>query len=388
MNKSGGDGSGTSNASSKDQTHLGGILASEVPAIFRTFFALYREAEFTPEGIICGVCKESMAGKTVRNAAGSLRTKLRNHLGRSPLHCRSFKNEEQLTPALRDLFKGMESLARNVKRQKAITPALLRHLLVGTHPSVVNSAGNHAADLIIGAFFFAMRACKYVKIPDKGKTKLITLGCVEFFTMSRAELDHLDPNLIAKAHYVRVVFVDQKNGDKFDKRTQTQTKDPQLCPVLRFGRAVQRVLKFIPGANDKTPLCATNGKTKTKAPSITVASTLILLRETCKIHGGKAKFGFDPLEIGNKSLRSGAAMGLFLQRCSPTKIMMLGRWKSRAFLDYIQPQILAWSSCFSEDMIVLENFFELFSNKDKVQDIRGTYFNGDRTLIPGLNLDF
>jgi hypothetical protein len=165
-------------------------------------------------------------------------------------------------------------------------------------------------------------------------------GCVEFFTKSRAEVDHLDPNLIAKAHFVRVTFRDQKNGDKFDKRNHTKTKDPQLCPVLRLGRAVQRVLKFIPGATDDTPLCTTNDKTKTKAPNITAASTLRFLRKTCKDHGGKAKFGFDPMEIGNKSLRSGSAMGLLLQKCSPIKIMMLGRWKSMAFLDYIRTQCL------------------------------------------------
>jgi hypothetical protein len=154
-----------------------------------------------------------MAGTTVRCAAGSLGKKFRNYLGRSPLHCRSFKNEEQLTPDLRELFKGMDALARNVKRRKAITTALLRHLLVGAHPSEVNRANDHTADLIIGAFFFAMRACEYIKTPDKGKTKLITLGCVEFFAKNRAEVDHLDPNLIDKAHFVRVIFRDQKNGD-------------------------------------------------------------------------------------------------------------------------------------------------------------------------------
>jgi hypothetical protein len=60
-----------------------------------------------------------------------------------------------------------------------------------------------------------------------------------------------------------------------------------------------------------------------------------------------------------------------------------------AFLDYIQTQILAWSNGVSEDMIELENFLELFSKKDKVQNTRGTDFNGDGPLlIPGLNLDF
>ena len=56
--------------------------------------------------------------------------------------------------------------------------------------------------------------------------------------------------------------------------------------------------------------------------------------------GGESFFGFHPHEIGNRSIRPGAAMALFLSDHSPAKIMILGRWKSDAFLDYIRPQVL------------------------------------------------
>jgi hypothetical protein len=271
----------------------------------------------------------------------------------------------------------MESLAPNVKRQKALSPSLLRHLLVGTHPGVGNSAKDHAADLIIGAFFFAMRACEYVKTPVEGKTRLTTLGCVKFFTKSRVELSHSDTNLISKAKYVQIVFVDQKNGVRFEKRTQSKTKDPKLCPVLRFGRAVQRVLQFVPGANSGTPLYSTSAPPSLRSKFITSGATLDLVRETCRAHGGKDKFGFDPKDIGNKSLRSDH---------STDKIMILRRWKSKAFLDYIRPQVIAWTGCFSEDMIGFDNFYELFSKQ--VKDPKGTELHGNCSLIPELNLKF
>jgi hypothetical protein len=167
-------------------------------------FSKYIESlSFMVKGIICGVHKVLLAGATVRTSAWNLGKKFRNHLGRSPLHCSPFKNKEQLTPALGSLFKGMESLAPNVKRQKALSLSLLRHLLVGTQPEVVNSARDHATDLIISALFVAMRAWEYVKPPVEGKTRITTLGCVKFFTKSRVKLSHTDTNLISKAKYVR-----------------------------------------------------------------------------------------------------------------------------------------------------------------------------------------
>ena len=42
-----------------------------------------------------------------------------------------------------------------------------------------------------------------------------------------------------------------------------------------------------------------------------------------QLSGGKHTFGFDPDEIGTKSIRSGAAMSLFLMDHQPHKIMMI-----------------------------------------------------------------
>ena len=44
-------------------------------------------------------------------------------------------------------------------------------------------------------------------------------------------------------------------------------------------------------------------------------------------------------------------MALFLMDHSVTKIMLLGRWSSDAFLNYIRPQVLEWTNQLSRDMI-------------------------------------
>ena len=296
------------------------------------------------------------------------------------MHCRRGKQEERETfvPDLAKLFSGMEAKSPNTVRQKAITPKLLRHIIYSTSSAVVNDPTDHAADLIVGGFFFAMRACEYVKTPVPGKTKRVRLGCIHFLSSNRTRVPHNDPDLLAKAKFVTVVFEDQKNGERFEARTQERTEDQMLCPVIRFGRAVQRVLKYNPEADDSTPLSSMNSR-KLKTDSITSDFTLKLIRKVCKDQGGKSVFGFDPMEIGNKSLRSGAAMALFLKKHSSDRIMILGRWKSRAFLDYIRPQVIEWTSCLSRDMISFENFTDLLDARisESSETIQEEQWNGN-----------
>jgi hypothetical protein len=93
---------------------------------------------------------------------------------------------------------------------------------------------------------------------------------------------------------------------------------------------------------------------------VLLPSKLLLyhLRTTCTLLGGAATFGYDAADIGTKSLRSGAAMGLFLMDHSITKIMLLGRWSSDAFLKYIRPQVVEWTNQLSRDMIHHNSFFD------------------------------
>ena len=166
---------------------------------------------------------------------------------------------------------------------------------------------------------------------------------------------------------MRIFFIHQKNDDRFDRRSQRRSGDATLCPVRRFSRAVVRVRAFVPNCDGDTPLCSVHIK-GVRSKKILQTYLLQFLKSNCTLFGGKERFGFGADEIGNKSIRSGCAMALFLKNHSSDKIMLLGRWKSKAFLDYIRPQIIEWVNNFSTDIISFNNFFELFSPSDfKVQ---------------------
>ena len=60
---------------------------------------------------------------------------------------------------------------------------------------------------------------------------------------------------------------------------------------------------------------------------------------------GKASLGFNPIEIGTNSLCLGAAMAfLFLAHVSAALTsMIIGHWRSDAFLLYIQKEVTQFS---------------------------------------------
>ena len=107
-----------------------------------------------------------------------------------------------------------------------------------------------------------------------------------------------------------------------------------MCPVLRLASIVQRIRR--------SSFCLVNSS-----------------YTTCTLLGGTATFGYGACDIGTKSLPSGAAMALFLMDHSVTKIMLLGRWSSNAFLNYIRPQVLEWTNQLSRDMIHHNSFFDV-----------------------------
>jgi hypothetical protein len=82
-----------------------------------------------------------------------------------------------------------------------------------------------------------------------------------------------------------------------------------------------------------------------KDSTINVSSKRItrLLRLTNDVYGVAKGYGCESKDLGTRSIRSGAAMALFLMDHSVEKIMILGRWSSDAFMVYIRPQDLECS---------------------------------------------
>ena len=72
-------------------------------------------------------------------------------------------------------------------------------------------------------------------------------------------------------------------------------------------------------------------------------------------------------------------LSLFLADHPPSKIMILGRWLSDAFLDYIRPQVLEWTNNVSTDMINFDSFWDLSSSANTPRLIREP-FNGRDSL--------
>jgi hypothetical protein len=118
------------------------------------------------------------------------------------------------------------------------------------------------------------------------------------------------------------------------------TGDYVLCPVRRLARAVIRCHRSNLSVSTNTPICLFNSS------QITSSFTRKLLRKTCDV-------------IGNHSIWSGAAMALFLMDHRPTKMMILARWKSEAFMDYIRPKVLEWTKLMSRDMVAFDSFTDL-----------------------------
>jgi hypothetical protein len=258
---------------------------------------------------------------------------------------------------IRSLLKAFDNVDPATNRQKAVTPKFLQALHHYAHTAFADSSPyRHASDILIGAYFFAMRSCEHSKTTSPGKTLILVVKYVIFRSRRRRLIPHNSGN-IHLAYFVTIIFVDQKNGKKMDARTQRRTDHKILCPVRRWAAVVSRVRTTVPHCSDDTPVCSVrNGKT-----TLHISQTFLLtfLRSACAALGGHQAFGFHPHEIGNKSIRSGAAMALFLANHSPAKIMILGRWSSDAFLVYIRPQVLEWTNNMSVDMIRLEAFLDV-----------------------------
>jgi hypothetical protein len=240
---------------------------------------------------------------TVQDAASYLASAFRKRHRTSPLHLAGSNN---MLPNIRALFKAYDNVDPTPKRQKAITPKLLRKLFdssgAGT-PELRDTAPAVTADLVIGACFFAKQGCEYTTTPKPGKTKIIVLKGVVFRSATKADLDHRDKDLATKAEYVTITFVDQKNGNKMDTRTQPRTNDDCLCPVLRFVLIVQRILRTVRNAGPSTKINSIySGSQDLVTFIITIDYARDRRRYTCKTYGGRATFGFDSHKIGNKSI--------------------------------------------------------------------------------------
>ena len=208
------------------------------------------------------------------------------------------------------------------------------------------------AQLATIGIFFAMRSCKYLKVTaaEQRRTEILRLRNIRFFTGTEI-LGHDHPQL-EYAECVAITFERQKKDEKMDTITLIASGDAVLCPVRAAAAIVRRIRKY-PGSSQNSPIS-------------TVYSNGVINQVTSHhminaIHDavgaiGKTRLGIKKEDVGTHSIRSGAAMAMYLGKCPVFMIMLIGRWSSDAFLKYIRKQVMEFSQNVAKRMLACQNF--------------------------------
>lgn len=313
----------------------------------------HRTFDFDVEGRVTTERARPMVSATLRDAISNVAAAFRQRGRASPFHVQNGVPiaGSLLHPKITALLQGFGAADPPPNRQKAATPALLKDM---RELAMTRSKGiQHTTSLIIGGYFFAMRACEFCNTGRLGRTRRLTVENVTFRDESSQVVNHTDPLLGARAMFVTICFVNQKNGTKMEKRSHRRSGVSGLCPVEAWVEVIARLrVDFDTSDHNawrRTTVCSFSEGGSTF--EVRSENVIELLRNTCRHFDGENKYGIAPEELGTRSIRSGAAMALSLQKGnSDRKIMMLGRWKSLAFLSYIRPQVLEWAGGMAGDM--------------------------------------
>jgi hypothetical protein len=162
------------------------------------------------------------------------------------------------------------------------------------------------------------------------RTKLLCLQNIGFFKDGQLLLAPLDN--LEFTDSIAVTFKVQKNDQKHDTMIQGRTDDPILCPVLQWACLVNWIWTY-PGTTKDTSVCTV--WRHDRHDQITSRQIILALWAACAAIVS-AYLGFKLSEIGTHSLRSGAAMEMYLAGVPVYTIMLIGRWLSDACLHYIQ----------------------------------------------------
>ena len=228
---------------------------------------------------------------------------------------------------LQEQYRAYSNQDRAKQKQKALPIRVLKkmHQLSQTHKELALS------HICIGAFFFAMRSCEYLTCThneDSKRTKILRLRNIQF-KKNGISLTH-DSRNIHLSDIVLITFEFQKNNNRNKTVHMFKTNDNTLCPVKAWAYTITRILNTVPQANENTKVCAYTDNGQTRYIDSTYARA--------KIRGivellGKEILGFTKEEVGLHSIRSGAAMAMFLAGVATLIIQRVGRWESDAFME-------------------------------------------------------
>jgi hypothetical protein len=133
---------------------------------------------------------------------------------------------------LRRQTKGYNNLDPSKTPQQAIPISILSYL----HSTAITHVEKATADLLIGAFFFAMRSCEYCEVNGERKTKLLTIKNFSFY--KNKKLLSLYDNLLHEADYMRITFEYQKTEKKNQPVFHHRSGHPTLCPIIIWSSVI------------------------------------------------------------------------------------------------------------------------------------------------------
>ena len=285
---------------------------------------------------------------TIQATIDAVSQAFKQHKRPSPIHD---EDTGKLAFILQRQLKGYTNADGSVRHQKAITPHLLREM----SKLALTESDRVASELSRGAFFFGMRSCEYLAVSGtERRTKLLAIENIRFYR-DRKEMPHDHPELHL-ADCVNITFYFQKNEERDASVTQHRTNDLLLCPVRSWSSIVRHVLSY-PGTGLTTPV---NVYQDTSGALCSLSSKTVLLNLRAAARAiGRDHLGFGEMDIGTHSIRSGAAMAMYLAGVPVFTIMLIGRWSSDAFLRYIRRQVQEFSSGVSSKMILAPDYFTI-----------------------------
>ena len=180
------------------------------------------------------------------------------------------------------------------------------------------------------------------------------------FRQGNREITHQNPEIF-EAETVAARFGPQKSGVWDDEIPMYNNGDKYLNPVRLWALIITR-LRSYPGYRDDWPIFTYySAQTKRFIP---ITNKEIMNDIQTAVRGvGKEVLGFGPEETGTHSNRSALAMQLYLQGVPPYIIMLIGRWRSDAFLSYIETQCREFTRGISSIMLNLNTFYHLPSHR-------------------------
>ena len=318
---------------------LDNLKRSQKTYILACFAQAVREATYSKR------TKQTLVAETVRGTVDNVATTFRDYDREDP----RLDKDGKTARILQQQYSGYRKEDPPERQQKAAPAALVEEVTKNKATNRLVALGQ----LVIIAYYFAMRSCEYLKVPkqEDRQTKVIRLVGIRF-NLNGKWIEHTHPQL-HNSDFVSITFEDQKNGERMETITQFRTGGLILCPVRATAALVKRAWKM-KGATGDTPI--NTFETEAGRTSQITSDDMRKALRAAVLAIGEAKLGFKAGEVGTHSLRSGAAMAMHLAEIPVYTIMIMGRWSSDAFLKYIRKQVAQFSQNIAKRMYNTQHF--------------------------------